>query len=158
MALLPSAEDVEAWLEADGWFPGRDIGARADELIGIRVRDASAQGAPLTVFPRAVEFVRSFGELRLADPADAGRALWLRPTIGYDGDAADIGELAAGLGKALFPVGLETGENGILLVDDDGRLFYLHHTGGYFLGETPASAFAQWLSGRAMQDAEDFFA
>ncbi|MFF4085214.1 SUKH-3 domain-containing protein [Streptomyces sp. NPDC001777] len=43
---------------------------------------------------------------------------------------------APGLGAELFPVGHEASEHGILLGDEKGRFFHLHHTGGYHPGKT----------------------
>lgn len=82
----------------------------------------------------------------------------MKPTLGYEGDAAVIAELAAGLGVGLFPVGYEESERGLILVDDTGRWFHLHHTGGYFLGKDEHDAFSRFLSGEEAPDAEDYFA
>ncbi|MER5545720.1 SUKH-3 domain-containing protein [Streptomyces sp. NPDC002589] len=81
----------------------------------------------------------------------------MESTVGYDGDAAAVMELAAGLGTALFPVGHEASECGILLVDENGRFFHLHHTGGYYLGDSAFDAFSRFLQGLPDPDAEDYF-
>jgi hypothetical protein len=41
----------------------------------------------------------------------------MKPTVGYDGDAAGTKELCGGLGVDLFPVGYEESEYGLVLVD-----------------------------------------
>ncbi len=79
------------------------------------------------------------------------------PTLGYDGDAAAIKELSSGLGVDLFPVGYETSEYGIILADEKGRLFHLHHTGGYYLGVNEFDAFSRFIQGLPDSDAEDYF-
>lgn len=65
--------------------------------------------------------------------------------------------MASGLGKKLFPVGFESSEYGILLVDETGRWFLLHHTGGYFLGEDDQDAFARFITNADTPDVEDYF-
>lgn len=82
------------WLARGGWHPDRDIAARADELIRVRVDDAARQGVELAVPEAAIRFLRSYGELELAIPGTSPQALlMLDPTIGYDGDAEDFAEL-----------------------------------------------------------------
>ncbi|KDN74014.1 hypothetical protein DF19_42265 [Streptomyces olindensis] len=145
-----------AWLASNGWTPDRDLGERAAELVEVRVRDAERQGVALAPSPAATRVVRAYGLLRLAHPKAA--ETWLmKPTLGHEGDAALIEELATGLGVGLFPVGYEESERGILLVDETGRWFHLHHTGGYFLGVDAYDAFSRFLRGVDAPDAEDWF-
>ncbi|MFB6814523.1 SUKH-3 domain-containing protein [Streptomyces sp. NPDC056347] len=152
-----AAPEVRDWLVANGWAPGRDIGARAEELIQVRVRDAERQGCPLRPVPAAVRVIHAFGLLTLEHPT-VRRVSWVMdPAVGYDGDARLIRELSSGLGTELFPVGHESSEYGILLVDERERLFHLHHTGGYFLGENTLDAFSRFLTGAPDPDAEDCF-
>ncbi|MER7400068.1 SUKH-3 domain-containing protein [Streptomyces sp. NPDC000151] len=152
-----STPEVHDWLISNGWFPGRDIGERADELIQVRVEDAERQGVPLTPTPAAARIIHTYGLLQLSHPTISGTAWAMKPTIGYDGDAAAIQELASGLNANLFPIGYETSEYGIILADEKERLFHLHHTGGYYLGENAFDAFSRFLSGVVDPDAEDFF-
>ncbi|WP_106516450.1 SUKH-3 domain-containing protein [Streptomyces himastatinicus] len=148
---------VHDWLTRNGWSPGRDIGEHADELIQVRVRDTERQEAPLTPVPAAVRFIHTYGLLTLSHPTVPGVAWVVKPTVGYDGDAASIRELALGLGVEIFPIGYETSEQGILLVDETGRFFHLHHTGGYYLRENEFDAFSRFMGGVTDPDAEDFF-
>ncbi|MEU0838029.1 SUKH-3 domain-containing protein [Streptomyces sp. NPDC005962] len=150
--------EVHGWLTRIGWSPGRDIGERADELIQVRVRDAERQGAPLTPVPAAVRFIHTYGLLSLSHPTVQGVALVVEPTVGYDGDVKSIRELARGLGVEIFPIGYESSEQGIILADETGRFFHLHHTGGYYLGENEFDAFSRFMGGLTEPDAEDFFA
>jgi hypothetical protein len=152
-----SSRKVLDWLAGSGWSPGRDIGRAAEELIRVRVKDSERQGASLAPVEAAVRIVHSYGMLRLNQPHTPGCAWVMKPTIGYDGDAAAIKELGNGLGVELFPVGYEASEYGIVLVDERGRFFLLHHTGGYFLGENDFDAFDRFIRGGLAPDAEDYF-
>ncbi|MEU0105734.1 SUKH-3 domain-containing protein [Streptomyces sp. NPDC006251] len=154
MASQQPTPQVMAWLISNGWAPGRDLGDRAAELVEIRVRDAERQGVALSPSPAATRVVHTYGLLRLPHPK-AAEAWLMKPTIGYEGDAALIEELAAGIGVGLFPVGFEESEFGLLLVDETGRWFHLHHTGGYFLGADEYDAFSRFLSGVDAPDVED---
>ncbi|QDQ13428.1 SUKH-3 domain-containing protein [Streptomyces spectabilis] len=158
MSATNLSQEVHAWLERNGWTSGRDIGeVEADELIGVRVQDAERQGNPLVSFDAAVRIIRNYGLLTLQHPRIEEFAMEMRPTVGYDGDAALISELAAQIGKSLFPVGYDSAEFGLILVDEAGRFFHLHHTGAYFWGFDEQDAFARFLSGADALDAEEFF-
>ncbi len=152
------SQEVREWLEENGWFPGRDIGAiRAGELIDARVNGAECQGSSLVLVGAAARIIRAYGLLTLAHPRAGGFVLKMKPTVGYDGDAALISELARNLGRQLFPVGYESSEEGLILVDEIGRFFLLHHTGSYFWGFNEQDTFSRFLSGADALDAEDFF-
>ncbi|MET7847627.1 SUKH-3 domain-containing protein [Streptomyces avermitilis] len=153
----PTPEVLE-WLTASGWSPDRDIGEQAEELVRVRVRDAERQGVPLVPVSAALRAIRTYGMLRLGHPVSRTCVWVIDPTVGYDGDAAQINELCAGLGVDLFPVGYEASEFGILLVDEMGRWFHLHHTGGYYLGVDGFDAFSRFITGWPDPDAEDYFA
>ncbi|MEV8454866.1 SUKH-3 domain-containing protein [Streptomyces sp. NPDC052095] len=149
--------EVRAWLSSRGWFPGRDIGTHADEFIKIRLEDAERHSVTLIPTANAVRFIRSYGELRLIHPVDPESGWIMDPTFGYDGDAANIKELSFELDTELFPVGYDALEYGIILVDETGRFFQLHHTGGYYMGANEADAFSRLLAGVSPADAEDYF-
>ncbi|MER6075436.1 SUKH-3 domain-containing protein [Streptomyces sp. NPDC001817] len=151
------AQDVLLWLTANGWSPARDIGEEAGELVRVCVQHSERQGVPLVPVLAAVHVIRTYGRLRLPQPNTPGVAWVMEPTVGYEGDAAAIMQLAAGLGTALFPVGYEATEGGLLLVDEKGRFFHLHHTGGYYLGNDEFDAFARFLQGLSDPDAEEYF-
>ncbi|MFJ1749099.1 SUKH-3 domain-containing protein [Streptomyces sp. NPDC088116] len=150
------AEDVDRWLRAGGWFPGREDAAEADRLVQWRVDNSALQGFPLVPWDAAVHFVRSYASLDFPVPKSRDRVFRADPSFGYEGDAEDISELADNLGRRLFPVGYEAGENGIVLMDDSGRFFYLHHTGPYFLGANESQALSSLMTGD-QDDAEDYF-
>ncbi|MEU4095052.1 SUKH-3 domain-containing protein [Streptomyces sp. NPDC026673] len=155
---MTHAATVRPWLEEHGWHPGRDVRDRVGEHVAFRLRDAERQGFPLTPSAAALGFLYSYGLLRLPYRAASEIALVVRPDVGYEGDAEDFAELGANLRRPVFPVGYETSELGIVLVDDLGRLFYQHCTGPYFLGHDAYEAFARRLSGSTLRDAEDFHA
>ncbi|MEU3513591.1 SUKH-3 domain-containing protein [Streptomyces longwoodensis] len=145
------------WLARHGWFPGRDIGAQAEELIEFRVQDSVRQGHPLTLFQRAATFIHSYGLLKLPHPKAEGSALHLDPKGRYEGDAEEIAELSEGLGTLLFPVGFEEADLSLLLVDDKERFFFLHHTGAYYAGEGASQMFDWFINNVDLPDAEDLF-
>lgn len=157
MSSTGPTREVLDWLNRNGWFPGRDIGDSARDLIQVRLKDAEAQGFPLEAVEAAVHVIRTYGLLSLEHPRASDSAFETEPTGGYDGDAREIAEMAANLGVPLFPVGFESSELGIILVDKFGRWFLLHHTGGYFLGEDAYDAFSRFITNAETPDAEDFF-
>ncbi|HEX5569581.1 MAG TPA: SUKH-3 domain-containing protein [Streptomyces sp.] len=152
-----SWQTIESWLRSNGWFPGRDEEAEANRLIQWRVEDSARQGFPLTPSDEAVRFLRSFALLEFPLPKDPRRKFVANPTTGYEGDAESISELAEDLEQGLFPVGFETVEDGLVLVDELGRFFYLHHTGPYFLGVDQEQALSSLMTGD-QGAAEDFYA
>jgi hypothetical protein len=157
MASQRPTQEVLDWLIENEWYPGRDIGEDAEDLARVRVQDSERRGASLVPVPAALKVIRTYGRLTLPQPNTPGVAWVMKPTLGYDGDAAAIGELAQGLGVNLFPVGYEKSEYGILLVDERGKFFHLHHSGGYYLGSDEFDAFSRFLSGLPDPDAEDYF-
>ncbi|TXS51452.1 SUKH-3 domain-containing protein [Streptomyces sp. t39] len=152
--------EIDAWLSAHGWHAGREDepenAAKAGELIGLRVRGSAEQGFPLEPWDEVRRFVASFVGLEFPMPRAPERVFRANPTFGYTGDAEDITELAENLGQRLFPVGWESTENGIVLLDDTGRFFYLHHTGPYFLGADETQALSSLMTGD-QEDAEGHF-
>ncbi|MGI5250478.1 SUKH-3 domain-containing protein [Actinacidiphila glaucinigra] len=148
---------VRRWLEEHGCYAGRDVRERIDEHLAFRPRDAARQGFPLTPPAAALDFLRTYGLLRLPYPKAPEIALAVRP-VGRPGGAEDFAEPAAGLGRPVFHVAHEPSEGGIVQLDDLGRVFYLHGTGPYFLGHDAHEAFARRLSGRTLRDAADLYA
>lgn len=158
MTPKPSRTDIEQWLTQHGWFPERDIGdERLNQIIQVEIEDSARQGAPLAPGEHAKRFLRSFGDLELPYPRSPEVVFSVTPAFGYEGDAKEITELGTSLRTRLFPVGFESGDNLIVLVDETGRFFCLHFSGAYFLGNNEFEAFTARLWAGEMQDAEDFF-
>ncbi|CUM37605.1 SUKH-3 domain-containing protein [Streptomyces gardneri] len=151
-----SAREVEAVLAGAGWAPGRDIGDRLPVLLRCVTDRFAAEGHPVETFPAARDFVREFGGLRLEIPGTPPDSIGLTPHWIYEDSAEDVAELAGNLGRRLFPVGYETFDGGMLLVDETGRFFLLHHTGPYFLGEGAYEAVSCLLRG-PLREARDYF-
>ncbi|MDV5145326.1 SUKH-3 domain-containing protein [Streptomyces sp. SBC-4] len=149
-------DEVEAALAEAGWSPGRDIGARLPELLRVVTERFADEGHPVEPFPAARDFVREFGGLRLVVPGTPPDAIGLTPHWIYEESAEDVAELAANLGRRLFPVGYEAFDGGMILVDDTGRFFLMHHTGPYFLGTNTHEAVSCLLRG-PRQEAGKYF-
>lgn len=149
--------EVVRWLVSNGWSPGRDIGDRADELILARVDVARQQGVELIAVPAARKIIHSYGMLELARPGASGSVIVMSPMGGYGGDVHDISELSSDLGSPVFPVGFDPNDYALVLVDETGRFFSLHHTGAYFMGKNDMDAFRRFMHGIPDDDAEPYF-
>ncbi|GAA0428199.1 SUKH-3 domain-containing protein [Streptomyces luteireticuli] len=149
--------DIEMWLRENGWSPERNVEKDAEDAIARREEDLRRQGYPMRAPAVVHDFLRSYGLLELSYPGAPELALCLNPEIGYTSDGEEIAELAGNLGTSLFPVGFETEEGGVIVMDESGRVFYIHHTGFYFMGQSFYEALISRLSGDLLQDAEDFY-
>ncbi len=148
--------EVEDVLRSAGWAPGRDIGARLPALLSFVTDRFAEEGHPAEPFPAAQDFVREFGGLRLEIPGTPPDAVGFTPHWIYDESGEDVAELARNLGQRLFPVGYEAFDGAMLLIDETGRFFLLHHTGPYFLGANTYEAVSCLLRG-PQQEARDYF-
>lgn len=149
--------DVLDWLVSNGWSKGRDIADRADELIHERIDASRRQGVVLIPVAAAERIIRSYGLLQLVRSDASDSTLVMKPTVGYDGDAEDIEELRQDIGVDIFPVGYDSGDFALVLVDEGGRFFSLHHTGAYFMGNDEFDAFGRFMRGVPDDDAEEYF-
>ncbi|MGW1249396.1 SUKH-3 domain-containing protein [Streptomyces sp. NPDC002535] len=147
---------VVAALGAAGWYPGRDIGAQLPGLLTLVADRFAEEGHPVEPFRAAQDFVREFGGLRLVIPGTPPDAVAFTPHWIYEESGEDVAELARNLGRRLFPVGYEAFDAAMVLIDDTGRFFLLHHTGPYFLGPTSHEAISCLLYG-PQREARDFF-
>ncbi|MFF0557738.1 SUKH-3 domain-containing protein [Streptomyces sp. NPDC020472] len=148
--------EVEAVLTEAGWSRGRDIGARLPELLGFVTDRFAEEGHPVEPFRAARDFVREFGGLRLVIPGTPPDAVGFTPHWIYEESGEDVAELARDVGRKLFPVGYETFDGAMVLIDETGRFFLLHHTGPSFLGANPYEAVSCLLRG-PRQEARDHF-
>ncbi len=156
MPRMTTAE-VEAVLTGAGWSPGRDIGARLPGLLAFVTDRFAEEGHPVEPFRAARDFVREFGGLRLVIPGTPPDAVGLTPHRIHEESGEDVAALARDLGRRLFPVGYETFDGAMVLIDETGRFFLLRHTGPQFLGADAYEAIGCLLRG-PRQDARDHFA
>ncbi|MEK9522933.1 SUKH-3 domain-containing protein [Streptomyces venezuelae] len=151
-----TTEEVEAALTEAGWTRGRDVGEQLPELLAVVTERFAGEGHPVEVFTAARDFVREFGGIRLVIPGTPPDAVGFTPHWIYEESAEDVAELAANVGKKLFPVGYEAFDGSMVLIDETGRFFLLHHTGPYFLGANTYEAISCLLRG-PQQEARDYF-
>ncbi|MFF9065999.1 SUKH-3 domain-containing protein [Streptomyces sp. NPDC014891] len=151
-----TTEEVEAALTEAGWTRGRDIGGQLPELLGVVTERFAEEGHPVEAFTAARDFVREFGGIRLVIPGTPPDAVGFTPHWIYEESAEDVAELAANVGKKLFPVGYESFDGSMVLIDETGRFFLMHHTGPYFLGANTYEAISCLLRG-PQQEARDYF-
>ncbi|MFF6884316.1 SUKH-3 domain-containing protein [Streptomyces sp. NPDC012421] len=143
-----SRAETAAVLAGAGHRPGRDVG---DERLGALLRTVTErfaeEGHPVEAFPAARAFVRAYGGLRFDIPGTPPDAVGLTPHWIYEESGEDVAELAGALGTRLFPVGYTTFDGAMLLLDETGRFFLLHHTGPYHLGDDLHEAVSRLLRG-----------
>ncbi|MEV6246464.1 SUKH-3 domain-containing protein [Streptomyces sp. NPDC051742] len=151
-----TVEEVEAALTEAGWSRGRDVGSRLPELLGFVTDRFTEEGHPVEPFPAAQDFVREFGGLRLVIPGTPPDSVGFTPHWIHEESGEDVAELAANIGKKLFPVGYESFDGAMVLIDETGRFFLMHHTGPYFLGADTYEAISCLLRG-PQQEARDYF-
>ncbi|MFD9543094.1 SUKH-3 domain-containing protein [Streptomyces sp. NPDC060022] len=157
MPILSTVEEVDAWLAEAGWHPGRDVGEEAStDAITTVVERYRVYGVGIEPSAPALAFIREHAFLRaVIDTAPENFAIFT-PHLVFKGDAEEIAELAGELGAQLFPVGYDTYDGSTILMDDNGRFFFSHHTGAYYLGREKYEAMMSLMSSE-MEDAEDYF-
>jgi len=157
MRFPSSRQEAEAWFRRYGWSPERDIGAEADVLIRRAQEQAAEYGVSYAPSEHARAFVRNYGGLRIFFDDSPENYFVAKPGFAYKGDAEAIEEFSRELGEELFPLGFDTYDGAVLLVDGQGRYFLLHHTGNYYLADDALQAVWNFMTAE-MQDAEDFYA
>ncbi|MBM7440702.1 SUKH-3 domain-containing protein [Streptomyces sp. HB132] len=157
MPILSTAEEVDAWLAEAGWCPGRDVGEGASaRVISTVVERYRSCGVEIEPSVSALAFIREHAFLRAVIDTAPENLVIFTPHLVFKGDAEEISELAVSLGGRLFPVGYDTYDGSTVLVDDNGRFFFSHHTGAYYLGREKHEALMSLMSSE-MEDAEDHF-
>ncbi|KOG46606.1 MULTISPECIES: SUKH-3 domain-containing protein [Streptomyces] len=149
-------EEVAAAATAAGWHPGRDIGDQVAALTRVVTEKYEEEGFPLEPLPTAVDFLREYGQLRLDKPGDPPDAAVFVPHWIYEESGEDVAELAANLATRVFPVGYDTFDRSMILIDETGRFFLLHHTGPYFVGSNTYEAISCLLRG-PLEEAGNYF-
>lgn len=156
MPILHTNEEVDAWLTEAGWHPGRHVGEEASEAIKTVIERYRSYDVEIEPSDPALAFIREHAFLRaVIDTAPENLAIFT-PHLVFRGDAEEIAELATDLGVQLFPVGYDTYDGSTLLMDTNGRFFFSHHTGAYYLGREKYEALMSLMSSE-MEDAEDYF-
>jgi hypothetical protein len=136
--------DVRMALEDAGWFPGRDISAAVDQwewTFADRV-------AGMTFFPAARAAMCEFGSLSIAQagPGDGGYRSHIFPTPG--GVGIDRAEgFMVDHGHPVFPLGNNQDGPAELVMDEQGRVFFLHWAGDFYLGEAIDAALVSLIRG-----------
>ncbi|MBW5483896.1 SUKH-3 domain-containing protein [Streptomyces bambusae] len=157
MPFLRNAAEVDAWFMDHGWFPGRDVSDQVPALVDAMAEDYAQAGFPMSPSPAALRFLAEHAGLRLTISARRGDHLLFTPCRVSHYDPEDLAALDRCLGGVgLFPVGIDTSEGSPIDMDAQGRFFYRHHTGAYYMGADKYEAMIS-LGNAPMRDAEDFF-
>ncbi|MCB5179669.1 SUKH-3 domain-containing protein [Streptomyces antimicrobicus] len=156
MPYVRNAAEVDAWFREHGWFPGRDVSDQVPELVREVVEQYAQAGFPAEPSPAALRFLGEHAGLRLAINAQREDYLYLSPYLLYAAAPRDVAELGGHLGVGLFPIGVDTSDGSLVLMDERGRFFYIHDTGAYYMGADKYEAVIS-LFHAPMEDAEDYF-
>ncbi|MFI2779346.1 SUKH-3 domain-containing protein [Streptomyces sp. ALB3] len=156
MGRLSTEGDVDAWLAAAGWRPGRDVGEEAAKALAAVTGRYRFYGVEIEPSAPALAFVREHAFLRATLDTAPENDVVFTPRLVFVGDAEEIRDLGGALGVRLFPVGHDTYDGATVLMDENGRFFLSHHTGAYLLGRDKYEALISLTSGD-MRDAEDYF-
>jgi hypothetical protein len=143
--------DVETELIAAGWMPGRDASARVDPWLAEVATREGEYGTRLEPFDAARRIYHEFGLLDV-DLHGMGEELGRFPIHFYPMDVPlDPFYLAAfgrHVGGRVFPIGHTDDGANMLVVDESGRVYNLHDTGTYLLGNTIDEALELMVHGR----------
>ncbi|MEU1211445.1 SUKH-3 domain-containing protein [Streptomyces sp. NPDC005791] len=156
MPILSTAEEVDAWLSEAGWYPGRDVEDEASDAVSAVVERYRSYGVEIEPSAPALAFSREHALLRAVIDTAPENFVVFTPHLVFKGDAEEISELATDLGVQLFPVGYDTYDGSTLLIDTNGRFFFSHHTGAYYLGREKYEALISLMSSET-EDAENYF-
>ncbi|MDX3850283.1 SUKH-3 domain-containing protein [Streptomyces sp. AK02-01A] len=139
-------------LIAGGWHEERDAGGAATLgiLRTVAVSEPVADGARWQLFPAAEKSLREFHGLRIG-PVGPGRDVASTGCVVDPTEARHAQRSFAALGETigtrLFPFG-RTDADGLLAVDEEGRLFAVDHGGAWLLGESARSGLVALAEGR----------
>lgn len=148
--------DVEAWFTEYGWYPGRNVADQVPAIVAEITEESRNDGFPMEPFAAATDFIAEHAGLRLTLDARREDYLHLTPVIVWGSTSEEIAELSRHLGVRLFPVGWDSSEGEVMVVDEQGRFFFMHHTGNYYMGADKYEAMIS-LFHSPMKDAEDFY-
>ncbi|MEU3746424.1 MULTISPECIES: SUKH-3 domain-containing protein [Streptomyces] len=156
MPHLNTPADVDAWFGEYGWFPGRNVADQVPAIVTEITEECRSEGFPLEPFAAATDFLTEHAGLQVAIDVPRKEYLEFAPALVWDSTSEDIAELSRNLGVRLFPIGWDSSEGSPLVIDEQGRWFFMHHTGNYYMGADKYEAMIA-LAHAPMQDAEDYF-
>ncbi|MGX1756927.1 SUKH-3 domain-containing protein [Streptomyces lydicus] len=143
MAIAPTPEEIDELFTNAGWQPDRDVSERVGELTEFVIADLAAHGCQVRLFPEAEAFLRSYGFLDVPFFPAAGHTDRFNTCAKFCSNMAEqISETMDDTQQPVFPVGWERIENGLVVMDPNNRMYYLHHTGTYFAGTGMHEAFS----------------
>ncbi|MFG3042099.1 SUKH-3 domain-containing protein [Streptomyces sp. NPDC048330] len=151
-----SPADVDAWFGEHGWYPGRNVAEQAAAFVAEVVEESRRSGHPVEPFAAATEFLTEHAGLRVTHEVRRQEHLHFTPVPVWGDLFADMAELSRGLGARVFPIGWDSGEGEVLVIDERGRVFTMDGFGDHFLGTGKHEAMIG-LFDPPMKDAEDFF-
>lgn len=157
MPHLRVPEDVDAWFAAYGWFSGRNAGEQASAFVAEVVEESRKDGFPVEPFAAATDFLAEHAGLRVTHHVRRDEHFHFTPVPVWCALFEDMEELSRGLGGVrLFPIGWDSGEGEVFVMDEQSRFFNMNSFGNYYLGTGKHEAMIglfRW----PLQDAEDFY-
>lgn len=148
--------DVDAWFGVYGWFPGRNAAEQASAFVAEAVEESRKRGFPVVPFPAATDFLTEHVGLRVTHDVQRDDYIDFTAVPVWGHLFEDMAELSSRLGVRLFPVGWDSTDGEVFVIDEGGRFFCMHHTGDYYMGTDKHKAMIA-LYRSPMQDAEDFY-
>lgn len=148
--------DVDAWFAEYGWSPGRNVAEQASVFAEEAVEESRKRGFPVVPFPAATDFLAEHVGLRVMHDVQRDDYVDFRTAPAWGHLFEDMAELSRRLDVRLFPIGWDSTDGEVYVIDERGRFFCMHHTGDYFMGTGKHEAMIG-LYRFPMRDAEDFY-
>lgn len=107
-------------------------------------------------FAAATDFLAEHAGLSVTHDVRREEHLHFTPVPVWGDLFEDIAELSRGLGAKVFPVGWDSAEGELLVIDEQGRFFTMNSFGNYYMGTGKHEAMIglfRW----PMKDAEDLY-